>query len=181
MLRFITVAAVLAVGSSTVLAQAPSGPSVSRTVSVSAVIKAIDYKTRSITLRADTGEEDTFTAGPDVTRFNQLKAGDTIKATYSESLVVEVKKPGATGGAVAAVTGGRLKEGPGAMLGAVQTVTVTVKAVDMAAPSITVATADGRTMTRKIVNKKYLEGVKPGDQLDITYAQSLLVNAEAKK
>jgi hypothetical protein len=36
-------------------------------------------------------------------------------------------------------------------------------------------------MTRKIVNKKYLEGVKPGDQLDITYAQSLLVNAEAKK
>jgi Cu/Ag efflux protein CusF len=51
----------------------------------------------------------------------------------------------------------------------------------MNAPSITVATADGRTMTRKIADKKNLAGIKPGDQLDITYTQSLLVNAEAKK
>jgi Cu/Ag efflux protein CusF len=185
MFRIYAVGAVLAVWSAAVFAQAPStppkGPSISRTVTVSAVIKAIDHKTRSITLRADTGEEETFTAGPEVTRFDQLKAGDTIRATYSESLVVQVRKPGGVGGATAGVTAGRTKETPGGYVGAVQTATVTVKSVDMAAGSITVSSNDGRTLTRRVADKKNLEGIKPGDQLDITYTQSLLVNAEAKK
>lgn len=181
MLRVFTVAALLAASSVPVVAQEKkSPPSVTRTISVSATITAIDHKTRSVTLKADSGEVETFTAGPDVTRFDQLKVGDTIKATYSESLVVELRKSAATG-AAAAVTAGRLKDVPGGHIGAVQTATVTVKAVDMNAPSITVAAADGRTMTRKIADKKNLEGIKPGDLLDITYTQSLLVSAEAKK
>ena len=185
MLRVVTLAAVLAVSSSPIVAQTPAapakGPSISRTVTVSAVIKAIDHKTRSVTLRSETGEEETFTAGPDVTRFDQLKAGDTIRATYAESLVVQVRKPGGAAGATAAMTAGRTKDTPGGYVGAVQTATVTVKSVDMAAGSITVSTNDGRTATRKVADKKNLEGIKPGDQLDITYTQSLLVNAEAKK
>ena len=64
-------------------------------VTVTATVKAIDHATRSVTLRAENGDEDTFTVGPAVTRFDQLKAGDTIKATYYESLVFEVRKPGA--------------------------------------------------------------------------------------
>ena len=119
---------------------------------------------------------------PDVTRFDQLKVGDTIKATYYESLVFELRKPGvastAPGGAIA---GGRLKDVPGGALGAQQTTTVTVKAVDMNVPSITVVTADGRTLTRKIAEKKNLEGVKAGDRIDITYTQAVVVSAEPGK
>jgi hypothetical protein len=48
-------------------------------------------------------------------------------------------------------------------------------------PSITVTTADGRTVTRKIENKKNLEGIKVGDKLDITYTQSVMLSAEAAK
>ena len=62
---------------------------------MTATIKAIDPATRSVTLRSENGDEDTFTVGPAVTRFDQLKVGDTIKATYYESLVFEVRKPGA--------------------------------------------------------------------------------------
>ena len=58
---------------------------------------------------------------------------------------------------------------------------MTVKAVDMNVPSITVVTADGRTLTRKIAEKKNLEGVKAGDQIDITYTQAVVVSAEAAK
>jgi hypothetical protein len=58
---------------------------------------------------------------------------------------------------------------------------VTVKAVDMNVPSITVVTADGRTLTRKIAERKNLEGVSPGDRIDITYTQALLVAAEPAK
>jgi Cu/Ag efflux protein CusF len=162
----------------------PAGKTVTKQdkVTVAATIKAIDPKTRSITLRAENGDEDTFTVGPDVTRFDQLKVGDTIKATYYESLVFQVRKPGApvaTAGAVAA--GGRLKNAPGGAVGTQETTTVTVKAVDMNLPSITVVTADGRTLTRKIADKKNLEGVNPGDKIDITYTQALLVAAEPGK
>ena len=59
--------------------------------------------------------------------------------------------------------------------------TVTVKAVDMNAPSITVVTPDNRTLTRKVEDKKNLEGVSPGDRIDITYTQALMVNAEPAK
>ena len=151
-------------------------------VTATATIKAIDPATRSITLRAENGDEDTFTVGPEVTRFDQLKVGDTIKATYYESLVFEVRKPGAASAAPGAtVAGGRLKDAPGGALGAQQTTTVTVKAVDTNAPSITVVTADGRTLTRKIAEKKNLEGVSPGDRIDITYTQAVVVSAEPGK
>ena len=165
-------------------AQSQEGKTVTKQNQMTATvtIKAIDLATRSVTLRSEKGDEDTFTVGPDVTRFDQLKVGDTIRATYYESLVFQVRKPGApapTTGAVAA--GGRVKEVPGAVLGTQETRTVTVKAVDINAPSITVVTADGRTVTRKIADKKNLEGVTAGDQIDITYTQGLLVAAEPSK
>ena len=145
-------------------------------------IRAIDPATRSVTLRAENGDEDTFTVSPDVTRFNQLKVGDTITATYREALVFQVRKAGApapTTGAVAG--GGRLKDTPGGVVGIQETTTVTVKAVDMDVPSVTVVTADGRTLTRKIAERKNLEGVVPGDRIDITYTRGLVVFAEPPK
>jgi Cu/Ag efflux protein CusF len=151
-------------------------------VTATATITAIDPKTRSITLRAENGDEDTFTVGPEVARFDQLKVGDTIKATYYESLVFQLRKPGAPAATTGAVAGGgRLKDAPGAAVGTQETTTVTVKAVDMNASSITVETADGRTLTRKIADKKNLEGVNPGDKIDITYSQALVVAAEPEK
>jgi len=162
--------------------QSPQPITKQQEVTATATIKAIDAATRSITLRTENGDEDTFTVGPAVTRFNQLKVGDTIKVTYHESLVFQVRKPGApaatSGTGVAA---GRLKDAPGGAIGKQQTTTVTVKAVDMNAPSITVVTEDGRTLTRKIADKKNLEGVQAGDKIEITYTQAVLVSAEAAK
>ena len=151
-------------------------------VTVTATIKAVDPATRSVTLRSETGEEDTFTVSPGVTRFDQLKAGDTIKATYYEALVFQVRKPG-TPSTVSGtgVASGRMKDTPGGAIGKQQTTTVTVKSVDLNVPSITVTTADGLTLTRKIADKKNLEGVNPGDRIEITYTQAVVVSAEPAK
>jgi Cu/Ag efflux protein CusF len=157
----------------------------STTVRGTATIQAIDSTTRAITLKTDKGEEDTFTAGPEITRFNELKVGDTVNITYVESMVVQIRKPGdasptATTGDAAVTRGAGAR--PGATLGAQMKTTVTVKAIDPAVPSVTVVTADGRTVTRKIEDRKNLEGVKVGDKADITYTQALLLTvAPAKK
>ncbi|HMC78165.1 MAG TPA: hypothetical protein VKH34_13555 [Vicinamibacterales bacterium] len=151
-------------------------------VTATATIKALDPATRSVTLRAENGDEDTFTVGPAVTRYDQLKVGDTIKVSYYESLVFQVRKSGAPAAAAgASVAAGRMKDRPGGAIGKQQTTTVTVKSVDLAVPSITVTTTDGRTLTRKIADKKNLEGVNAGDKIEITYTQAVLVSAEAAK
>jgi Cu/Ag efflux protein CusF len=163
-------------------AQAPAKGTVSRVSSVTATatIQAIDSTTRQITLRNEKGEEDTFVVGPDVTRFNELKVGDKVKFTYYESLVFQVRKPGEASDAAAdnAAFARAKGELPGAALAHQQKTTVTVKAIDPAVPSITVTTADGRTVTRKIEDKKNLEGVKVGDRIDITYTEAIATSVE---
>jgi len=183
MLKSLTFAALLSLPIA-VFAQDQTGKTVTKenAVTATATIRAIDQATRSITLRTEKGDEDTFTVGPEVTRFDQLKVGDTIRATYYEAVVFQLRKPGTASGTSGTTVGaGRLKTVPGGAIGAQQTMTVTVKAVDVKVPSITVTTPDGRTLMRKIEDAKNLEGVNPGDRIDITYTQALVVNAEAAK
>ena len=182
-LVFVALLATLSVATSAVArSQEPPPITKQNKVTVTATIKAIDAATRSVTLHAENGDEDTFTVGPEVVRFDQLKVGDTIKASYYESLVFQVLKPGAPAAPSGTdLAAGRLKAVPGGAIGRQETTTVTVKAVDVNVPSITVTTADGRTLTRKIAEKKNLDGVKAGDKIEITFTQAVVVSAEAAK
>jgi hypothetical protein len=152
------------------------------TIKVTTTIQAIDTTARRITFRDADGTEDTVYAGPEVQRFNELKVGDQVTLTYYESTVYQLRKGGTSKMATEA---GSVIPGGGKMPGgtmARQTIqTVTVKSVDPAVPSITVTTANGRTVTRKVDKKSYLNGVKPGDKIDITYTEALLASVERPK
>ena len=151
-------------------------------VTATATVTAIDTAARTITLRDEKGQEDTYLVSPALKRFNEFKVGDTIKMSYHEAVVVEVLKPGQKSSAGSTKATERGKAGlPEGKLSAQDTVNVTVKAIDPAVPSVTVATADGRTFTRKIQNKKNIAGLKVGDQVDITYSRALVVSLERAK
>ena len=162
----------------------------SKSVSATATIQAIDTTTRSITLRDETGVEDTYVAGPEIKRFDELKVGDTIKMTYYESVFLQVRKAGGAAGTTGAkpadaTLDAAVTRGTGALPGVTGSVqekmTVTIKAIDPAVPSLTVTTPDGRTITRKIEDKKNLDGVAVGDLIDITYTRALLTSVERGK
>jgi Cu/Ag efflux protein CusF len=128
----------------------------SASVTATATIQALDQANRRITLRNDKGEEDSFTVGPAVTRFDQLKVGDTVRMTYYESMVFQVRKPGEKANPAsdeAALT--RAKGAlPGGTISRQEKRTVTVKAVDPAVPSITVTTDDGRTISGRSTTRR---------------------------
>lgn len=155
----------------------------SNSVTATATIQAIDITSRTLTLRLENGQEDTFSVGPEVKRFNEMKVGDTIKVTYYESLVFQVRKPGEkVDPASVDVALNRAKSAlPAGTLSVQDKMTVTVKAIDPAVPSVTVTTQDGRTVVRKIENKKNIEGLKVGDQIDITYTRALVSSIERAK
>ena len=137
-----------------------------------------------VTLKDDkTGDEDTVYAGPEVKRFAELKVGDKVKIRYYESLVLQVRKPGES--ATTKPDDTALTRGtgplPGATLARQQVATVTVVAIDDKVPSVTVKTSDGRTVTRKVENRKNLQGVAVGDRVDLTYTQAAVLEVEPIK
>jgi len=152
-------------------------------IKATATIQQIDSTKRRITLRNEDGTEDTMVAGPEITRFNELKVGDKVNLTYYASTVYQVRKPGTKGPAAKdsadiVPTAGAL---PGATASVQSVQTVTVKSIDQATPSITVTTSDGRTVTRKVDKKSYLDGVKVGDKIDITYTEAVVATIERLK
>src|SRR5262245_11310999 len=61
---------------------------------VTATIETIDSTNRVIALKTDDGHVETFVAGPEVKRFNELKVGDQVTFHYTESLAYDLRKPG---------------------------------------------------------------------------------------
>ena len=170
-----------ATGAALTLAQEPVTKV--NTVKVTATIQAIEASSRSITLRDDRGNVDTYTVSDSVKRFNELKVGQKLNITYYESVVFQVLKPGETGSGTsfdAALS--RAKSAlPAGTVATQDKATVTIKAVHPAVPSVTVVTADGRTVSRKIENKKYIEGLKAGDKVDITYTRAVVTSVQDAK
>jgi len=63
------------------------------TVDVSAVVKEIDTKNRSVTLELPGGKMVTKKVDPSVQAFDSLKVGDAINARYTEALAISVERP----------------------------------------------------------------------------------------
>jgi Cu/Ag efflux protein CusF len=150
---------------------------------ISATVEAIDYDARLVTLKAPDGQMETIFVPPTVERFAALKVGDTVTFRYHESVVLQLRKPGEPA-APAPPSDPTLVRTPGAKPGGTLsqqiTATVTVVAVDPEVPSITVRTEDGRTMSQRVQDKTRLEGVKPGDKIEITYTQALAVSVTGR-
>ncbi len=60
---------------------------------IEAMVLAIDYETREASLQLPFGYVVTLTAGPEVTRLEEIKVGDRILATYLSSLAGELREP----------------------------------------------------------------------------------------
>src|SRR5262245_33923016 len=70
-------------------AQAKVIPGEQRTAS--ATVENVDLASRRVTLRDSKGELRTVTVPEKVTRLAEIKAGDTVKATYYDNIILRVK------------------------------------------------------------------------------------------
>jgi hypothetical protein len=152
------------------------------TKTVTATVEAIDAKTRTLTLKGPEGNYVDVEAGPDVTRFNEIKVGDKITARYYENVVLRVKQPGeksvdSDADGVTRGAGAR----PGGTVAAQRTITATITAIDPAVPSITFTGPNNWKYSSRVADEKALAKVKVGDKVDITWTAALLVSLEAPK
>lgn len=164
----------------------PAGTVGSDTVTATATVKAIDQKTRMVTLQRSDGSLVKFRAGDNVRNLAQVKVGDQVTVTYYEALAYEVMKPGAAqpGAAVAAgIDRAKLGEKPGGTAAQVTTVTATIAAIDKTAGTVTLRGPEGGLTEIKVRYPEKLNQVAVGDLVQITYTEALGISVEtpAKK
>ena len=152
-------------------------------ISKTATITAINHSTRIVTLKDDLGHVEDILCGPEVKRFDELKVGDSVTFTYHAAVVLQLLKPGASGPAASETTSTVAGKGvkPSGAYTSQKTLTVTIEAIDPAAPSVTVKTPDGRTISAEVKDKKNLEGVKVGDKVTITFTEAVMIIVEPPK
>src|SRR4051812_24313440 len=63
-------------------------------VTVTATVDAIEHASRSLTLRRPDNTVVTITVPKEYARFDALKVGDKVTATYYDNIVLRVKAPG---------------------------------------------------------------------------------------
>jgi hypothetical protein len=162
----------------------PGKATATRTTQATATIAAIDAAARTVTLKAKSGETQTFKVGPDVKRFDEFAVGDVIKVQYEQGLALEFQPAGSENVPVTAIaTGGRAEkdQAPGAAAAAGVRGTVTVTKIDTAKRLVSFTGPGGNTYEVKAGPKVQLEKLKVGDKLLATYVEAVAIKLEKAK
>jgi len=150
--------------------------STTETVSGKATIVEIDRATRMVTLRTPRGTDMVLHADDRVQRFDQLKVGDVISATYSQAVAIRVRKPGTP--APASEGEQIVRDHNSATVTKQHVATVTVDVIDLPNMMLTVKNDNGTKSSFKVKDKSNLRELKLGDKIDMTYTEGLLIKAD---
>ena len=161
-------------------ASANEKPSVeeSMVTRLEAVVEAVDYENRMVTLQGPDGTSVTVEVKEYVKNFDQVAVGDLLSVEYVESVKVEVFAPGKVKSAVEAVMiEGKAKPGEKPAEVVVQEVAVltTIEAIDKENQQVTLKNAEGQSKTVQVRNPDNLDKVEVGDQVLITYTAALAI------
>jgi Cu/Ag efflux protein CusF len=155
-----------------------------RVTKVTAKVKAVDQAARTVTLEFKDGKSETLKVGPEVKRFAEVAAGDTIAVQFEQGLMLEYQSPSAPDVAPQAVaTGGRAgaEEAPGGVVAAGVQATVVVTAIDMNARMVVFKGPRGNLFQVKAGPSVQLDRLKVGDKLIATYVEALAIGLEKAK
>ncbi len=159
-----------------VLAQ-PLGTNLTAEI-VTALVTAVDQKNRIVTLKGPEGNEFSVVVDPSVKNLPQVKAGDTLAVKYFKAVAVDFRKGDGIRVATSIDTSETAKKGqmPGAgAFTRVNTVS-NIWAINPAKGTVLVRGPYGHFVEVTLKDPKQLEGVKVGDQMQVTYTQAVAVS-----
>jgi hypothetical protein len=149
-----------------------------RTRTASAQVKSVDAATRSITLVDAGGDTQTFTVGPEVKRFNEIKPGDAIEVEIEQGLLLEYQPPGSPTVRPQAAVGGGVasqRSAPGAAVVAAVQGTVVVVDIDRSDRIVWLQASSEEKYRVKAGPGIQLERLQIGDRLLATYLETVAV------
>jgi hypothetical protein len=157
------------------------GAVIAESVTVTADIEAVDVQKRVITLKMPDGAVRAFKVGKEMKNFDQIKAGDKVKATYFESIAIFVRKSSEKAGAAEVETIGVAPKGKKPGIFAVDTseMTAKVEAVDYKKRTVTLKGPEGKVATFPVDTRvKRFKAVKVGDELVVRVTDAVAIAVE---
>ncbi len=174
-IRRLAVAVVLVALAAGVRAQEPAATT-RDVVSFSARVERLDPFSRSLTLKTADGLMHSVYVAREVKAFDDLKSGDTVRVKIAESVIVAAQ-PGAKLTPPVDTTAAAKKESEQDVLQQLKAV-VRIEEVDRATRVVTYTAGDNRKVTRYVADSKLLEGINPGDVIEITYTRARAIEIE---
>jgi hypothetical protein len=162
----------------------PAQPVVVNTArSIDATVDSIDPVTRNVTLDGPTGRV-SFKVDPSVKDLENVHVGDVVTLTYYQGIAAQIAKGNTKVTEPAASTFSYSGQGQGQGVGASVTATVTILAINRTTNDVSFTRADGTVdmVTVRSPNmQQFLRTLQPGDKVEVTYTESLVVRLVKKK
>jgi len=146
------------------------------TETISGTIETIDKDKRAMNIKTADGRFVAVNAPESVIRFDQLKVGDKVKATYNNNVIVRLKPAGEP--AVDTADKTIIRDQTSGQATMVRRMTASIADIDKSASSITFVGPNGWKYSRRVVDPAVFDQVKVGDRVDITWNTDLTVSVE---
>jgi len=150
----------------------------SASAEVRATVVAVDQATRVVTLKGEDGKTFQVQAGDAVQHLDQVKPGDVVAVTYTESLAFQVVPKGEKS---EGVTASAERMAGGGQIGRTATSYFKIDAYDLDTHVLWGTTAEGITKSIVVQDPKAqerLETLIPGNVVQLTYYESLAIKLE---
>ena len=148
-----------------------------KTSTVTATVKSVDQKSRMVTLSNPDGEV-TFTASPEIKNLPQMKVGDVVTATMTETVSAHVLKKGESVPYAAdrnASASAPLGQKPAAWTEKQMYVVAKIAAIDKENMIVTLKTPQGEAYPVKARKKENLDKLAVGDDIAISATKAVAV------
>ena len=158
--------------------------SASQSMTISAVVEAIDHETRIVTVRKPDGEAITFTASDEARNLGQVDVGDVLIAEYIETVSIAVMaNEGLEADAAEVSAMARTKEGemPGLVAMDATVVTATVEEINLEMNTFKLKGPDGTVKEYVARNPENLKRAAVGDLVVITVTATVAITVEEQQ
>ena len=150
-------------------------------VTVQGTVEAVDHTNRTVTIKLQDGKVVTLDVPKEAMRFDEIKVGDGVMASYYNRVSLRLKPAGEA--PVDRVEEPTTTGNPGALPGATRmrqrVATVTLTAWDPATKTVSFTLPNGTAYSRTLqdtTDPKILEGLKVGDRVDVTRVEAVTVS-----
>jgi hypothetical protein len=155
--------------------------STSQTVTLTAVVEAINHETREVTMRGPEGNSVSFVASEDARNLGQVKVGDIVMAEYVQSMSIEVfANDGYEPGVGEIVVAGRSEEGEMPALTAIDALVVTaiLEEINLETNTFKLRGPSGEINEYAARDPENLKKVVIGDIVVITFTEAIALSVE---
>jgi len=158
--------------------------STSETIVMTAMVEAINHKTREVTLRGPEGNSASFVASEEARNLDQVSVGDIVMAEYVQSMSIEVfANDGTEPGVGELAAAGRSEKGEMPGMAAIDSVvvTATVEDINIEANTFKLKGPSGEIKEYEAQNPENLKKAEVGDLVVITYTEAVAITVEKTK